>query len=184
MAFLKSLALFLSVVVTIDGFASVGKHASLSENAARRMTPPSVPSSNFGASVSTNHPIHTIKHNKVTSCLSMSSSDIDDSPWYSQVSIPYAAALAVFLGFAAFLAPGEWGSETDNAMIQAYIDNPLSPGLNPIFNAEFNLLGAAALVLAGLVCPQAVPNKGLPPAPFLAASVFAGYGGLGMCTAF
>jgi hypothetical protein len=103
----------------------------------------------------------------------------DDSPWYSQVSVPYALMLSVFIGFAAFLAPGEFGSELDNNMIQAYIDNPASPGLNPIFNAEFNLLGAAALVLAGLVVPQAVPNKGLPPGPFLAASAFAGYGGLG-----
>lgn len=112
--------------------------------------------------------------------LSSDDSIDDDSPWYSPVSIPYAAALGLFFGYAALFAPGEFGSQLDNDMIQAYIDNPTSPGLNPIFNVIFNLLGAAPLVLAPLVYVQAVPKKGVPPGPFLAASALAGYGGLGM----
>lgn len=128
-------------------------------------------------------PSNSNKRPVLLSSLQMTSSkDVsnNDSPWYWPVSIPYAAALGVFVGFAAVVAPGEFGSSLDNDMIQAYIDNPASPNLNPIFNTEFNLLGAAPLVLAGLVCPQNVPEKGVQPGPFLAASAAAGYGGLGM----
>jgi len=176
MAFLKSVIVLLAVIASVDGF-SVGGNVPSSHNAVA----PRPLMMRTASSLARRNNMQAYKHSSSQSTLRMSSSDIqDDSPWYSQVSIPYAVALAVFLGFAAFLAPGEFGSEVDNGMIQAYIDNPVAPNLNPIFNAEFNLLGAAPLVLAGLVCPQAVSSRGLPPAPFLAASAFAGYGGLGM----
>jgi hypothetical protein len=108
------------------------------------------------------------------------SSNEDGSSLFSQASIPYGAALAVFLGFAAFVAPGSFGAESDNAMLQAYIDNPVAPGLNEIFNTEFNLLGIIPIVMACLLFPQASPT-GLPPAPFLLGSVGLGYFGLGTC---
>jgi hypothetical protein len=111
------------------------------------------------------------------------SSNEDASSLFSQASIPYSAALAVFLGFAAFVAPGSFGAESDNAMLQAYIDNPVAPGLNEIFNTEFNLLGIIPIVMACLLFPQASPT-GLPPTPFLLGSAGFGYFGLGMCNFF
>jgi hypothetical protein len=107
---------------------------------------------------------NSYKQTSVSKRMSSSDDSIDDdSPWYSPVSIPYAAVLALFFGYAALFAPGDFGSQLDNDMIQAYIDNPTSPGLNPIFNAIFNLLGAAPLVLAPLVCVQAVPTRACRP---------------------
>lgn len=183
MAILKSILLLLAITTTVNGFSAL-KRPGLLRNVVQ-MPAPTHPhdtstDKTFSRSRGNSTPEKRLNH-CYSSSLYMSSSDLDndDSPWYSQVSVPYALALVVFIGFAAFLAPGEFGSSLDNEMIQAYIDNPTYPGLNPIFNAEFNLLGAAALVLAGLVLPQAVPSKGLPPGPFLAAASFAGYGGLG-----
>lgn len=172
MALLKSVVLLLYVTSLSDAFAALARAGSL-KGRHRQLSPPAA--SKHDAVLVQTRLIPT----STTLKMSTLDDESDDSPWYSQVSVPYALMLSVFIGFAAFLAPGEFGSELDNNMIQAYIDNPASPGLNPIFNAEFNLLGAAALVLAGLVVPQAVPNQGLPPGPFLAASAFAGYGGLG-----
>ena len=175
MVFIKSLILLLSVSARAGAFTVGGKPGYL-QNAAQK---PLLKSASFGRRPT------LMNENKWGTCISqsilqmsLSTSEDDDSTWYSNVSVPYAAALAVFVGFAAFLGPGEFGSESDNAMIQAYIDNPMSPGLNPIFNAIFNLLGAAPLVLSSLVYPQA-SSKGLSPVPFLAASAAMGYGGLG-----
>lgn len=124
-------------------------------------------------------PNHCVVNKDTTTCLHMSGSSSQES-LFSQVSIPYTAALGILLGFAAFLAPGSFGAEADNVMLQAYFDNPLAPGFNEIFNAEFNLLGIIPVIMACLLFPQASPT-GLPPTPFLAASAGFGYFGLGMC---
>lgn len=174
MTFVQSLVLFLSVTAKIDAFIVGGNSGScLRKHVAAH------PQASLGQRSTVLHEGLWIFSHSNLQMSSSTSEDDDDSPWYSNVSIPYAAALGVFIGFATFLAPGEFGAQADNAMIQAYIDNPVSPGLNPIFNAIFNLLGAAPLVLSTLVYPQASP-KGLTPAPFLAASAAVGYGGLGI----
>lgn len=120
--------------------------------------------------------------------MSMRSSQNDDeTASIVPSSISYTVALAILLGFALFVAPGSFGSDADNAMLQAYMDNPASPtGLNVIFNTEFNLLGIIPIVMACLLFPQAAATPpdgggGLPLAPFVAASAALGYFGLGTC---
>ena len=160
MTFFKTIILILSVA-RIDAF-TIG--ASRSVRVVSHVATP---------------PLCVVKHDRtVSSKLQMSSSSPENSPGYSQGSVLFAKALVGFIAFAAFIAPGAFGDPSDNAMIQAYIDNPLDSGLNPIFNTEFNLLGIVPIVMACLVYPQD-PPKGLSPTPFVASSAFLGYGGLG-----
>ncbi|GKY94442.1 hypothetical protein MPSEU_000410000 [Mayamaea pseudoterrestris] len=83
----------------------------------------------------------------------------------------------VWLGLVAWsftVAPGSIGSPQDNAMIQAIIANPVSPGINELYYTFFNCFATIPVILASIALPQG-QRKGLPAAPFLILSAFLGY---------
>ena len=176
MAFLKYVVLLLSLRRS-DSFTKI-RNGSFHNEVSQLTTLPTPVATKCQR---TPNPCIRNNKDKKTTCLYMNSNSSSQESLFSQVSIPYSVALAIFLGFAAFLAPGSFGAEQDNAMLQAYFDNPLAPGWNEIFYAEFNLLGIIPILMSCLLFPQASP-MGLPPTPFLVASAGFGYFGLGkMC---
>lgn len=78
------------------------------------------------------------------------------------------------------VAPGSLGSDQDNAMLQAIINDPLHPeGINSVFYVVFNLFGPMPVILASLLLPQQSPGK-LSAGPFLIAASGIGYFAMGI----
>ena len=103
------------------------------------------------------------------------SNKVDEETERSWRIDPLYAALVLVLLTWTFVAPGEFGSAQDFALLENYIANPGDPeGFSAGFLALFNLLGLIPLIAASVVAPQSSP-RGLPLAPFLAASAAAGY---------
>ena len=90
----------------------------------------------------------------------------------------FGLAWVSLLAFTAFIAPGSFGSATDNEMIAKIIENPLQPDINQLFYFVFNLFVIIPVCLAAVILPQA-SKEGAPPTPFLIGSAFLGYFALG-----
>ena len=106
----------------------------------------------------------------------------DASGFFSDLTInaPYALAYILFVGFVIVRQAAE-PEGASNALIQQYFADPLNPGFNELFITVFNLLGLYAIPLACLLMPGAKGQK-LPATPFVAGSLLAGYGALGLYT--
>lgn len=90
-----------------------------------------------------------------------------------------AGAWVGLLVFAAFLAPGEFNSASDTAMIENFIANPSAPDLNPFFLMIFNLLGLPAAAYACTSNPRASTKGGLPSTVPMLSSLAFGYFAMG-----
>lgn len=107
--------------------------------------------------------------------------DISASQDYNNISIsfPYAAAWIGFIAFALFGTASEsLGGEASKELIDKFIQNPLNPGINHIFNYIFNLFAWIPFSLSALIMPGAKKQL-LPATPFLLGSTMIGYMSLG-----
>lgn len=101
----------------------------------------------------------------------------------STITSPLFAAL-----WAAFLAIGIYVTNTtdpeaSNAILQKFLQDPIHPGVNELFAAEFNFLGLVAVPLACLLIPGSnKDDQSLPAAPFVSGAAFAGFGSVGEST--
>lgn len=95
-----------------------------------------------------------------------------------KINPPYAIAYLLFIAIAAYMSTTE-PAGASQALIEQFIADPVNPGYNELFLAEFNALGLIGIPMACLVMPGA-KGQSLPAPPFLIASSFAGYGGLGI----
>ena len=88
--------------------------------------------------------------------------------------------LVPYLGFLAFAfhATSAEAAGASQAIVEQFIADPLHPGVNELFSIIFNLIGLVAVPLACILMPAATGQR-FPAAPFLVASVFAGYGAVG-----
>ena len=91
-----------------------------------------------------------------------------------------AAAYASFLGFAFLVAPGEWGSSSDNALLELLISQPTPrpESVNEYFYAVWNCFAVVPALIATLEAPVGRGQR-LPAAPFLWGSGAFGYFALG-----
>lgn len=103
---------------------------------------------------------------------------VDDVPSF-QLNIPAAAAWVALVAWAFTAAPGELQSDTDTAMLQAILADPVHPGINELYYTVFNFFAVIPVILASVILPQDRRNVGLPAAPFLIASSAIGYFGFG-----
>jgi hypothetical protein len=104
----------------------------------------------------------------------------DDKPLTWKFNPLYGGLSAIFLGYALFLSPGEFFSQADNDILNAFLADPIEPmGVSKLFVAVFNELGVMPMVMASLMFAQG-SKKGLPGAPFALASEFMGY--FALCT--
>lgn len=114
-----------------------------------------------------------------STCLSASVlNDDGDGDGALTINPIYAGMWAALLGFAIFLAPGEFNGQVDTDMINQIIANPTNPGLNEIFMVIFNFFVVAPITLACLLMPGAKGQK-FPATPFVAGSAFVGFFALG-----
>jgi hypothetical protein len=103
-----------------------------------------------------------------------------DSDAITSVSWPYAAAWIGFVAFAFLGTPHEGiGGEGSKELIEKFIQNPLNPGINHIFNYIFNLFAWIPFSLSALLMPGA-KRQSVPATPFLLGSTLIGYMSLGM----
>jgi hypothetical protein len=86
----------------------------------------------------------------------------------------FASTWIGLVAWAFIFAPGSLGSPQDNAMLEAIINDPVTPGINELFYTFFNLFVPIPVILASIAVPQG-QRKGLPAAPFLALSALIGY---------
>ena len=91
---------------------------------------------------------------------------------------PYAIAYLFFIAVAAYMSMTE-PAGASQTLLEQFIADPLNPGFNELFLAEFNALGLIGIPMACLLMPGA-KGQSLPAPPFLIASSFAGYGSLGI----
>lgn len=116
---------------------------------------------------------------EATQLLALSSSGDDEEYSINLSNFPFAVLWVALLIFAYFIAPGELqGSEYDQNIIQAIIDNPQKPEVNELFIFVFNQFVVIPSTLACVAIPQASRN-GPSPVPFLLGAAFAGYFFLG-----
>lgn len=110
-----------------------------------------------------------------------STPDVNTNESPSSVFNPIAALPWVSLVSLVLYLSGDQGlmSASDQAMIEAIIANPSSPGFNELFYMIFNFFLPIPMILAALTLPQGRPGKGLPAGPFLMLSSFIGYFALG-----
>jgi hypothetical protein len=102
--------------------------------------------------------------------------DAEISPWGID---PFFGSLLLALLAYAFAAPGVFNSPQDQALLDNYIANPTDPeGFNLLYLTIFDLLGIIPVIAASVALPQG-SKKGLPAAPFLAASAALGFFGAG-----
>lgn len=140
--------------------------------------------------------------------LRTSSDDDDDVRMYLSSPAPaslstswirnpiHAIAWPILLVVAFGLAPGELGSASDAALLQQIIEDPVHPGINPLFYTIFNMFAVVPFLLAALILPQeaaaaAEQEKSslanmwkIPATPFLIASAGFGYFAMGPYLAF
>lgn len=102
----------------------------------------------------------------------------------------HAIAWPILLAVAFGVAPGELGSASDAALLQQIIDDPVHPGINPLFYTIFNMFAVVPFLLASLILPQeaaaeqeasssAAITLKIPATPFLIASAAFGYFAMG-----
>mmetsp|Transcript_29593 Transcript_29593/g.74270 ORF Transcript_29593/g.74270 Transcript_29593/m.74270 type:complete len:292 (+) Transcript_29593:133-1008(+) len=91
-----------------------------------------------------------------------------------------ATAWAGFFGFAAVVAPhGDAVNAFDLDFVKTLIGQPFKGAVNPVAEAQFNMLGVMPAVYASLLLPGAKDQKPLPAAPFVVSAFALGYGALG-----
>lgn len=96
-----------------------------------------------------------------------------------QLNPPFIVAFVGFLTFAYFRTVGE-GPGASQDVLNLFLADPIHPRVNELFAVVFNLLGLVAFPMACLIMPSAgAKEQKLPAPPFLMASAFAGFGGLG-----
>ena len=111
----------------------------------------------------------------VTHALALSSSADDEKYSISPSNLPFAIIWTSLLIYTYFIAPGELqGSDFDQNIIQAIIENPQKPEVNELFIFVFNQFVVIPSALACVALPQA-SKYGPPPAPFLIGASFGGY---------
>jgi len=104
---------------------------------------------------------------------------VSSGGWFDGIEINpiYLLPYIGFLGFA-FYATNTEAPGASQAILEQFISDPLNPGVNELFTIIFNLVGLVGIPLACIVMPAAA-GQPFPAAPFLVASVFAGYGAVG-----
>ena len=115
--------------------------------------------------------------NKVTTLKATSSEESEGFFNGLDINFRYALPYIGFLAIGYFMTTAE-APGASQVVLEKFIVDPISPGVNELFASIFNLLGTVALPMACLLMPGAKGQK-LPAAPFLAGSVFAGYGSVG-----
>jgi len=91
----------------------------------------------------------------------------------------YAAFYLTFLSVATYMSLNE-ASGASQTLINNFLADPVNPGFgSSLFETVWNAIGLIGLPLACLIMPTAKGQK-LNPTPFLFASMFAGYGSLGI----
>lgn len=91
----------------------------------------------------------------------------------------YAAFYLTFLSVATYMSINE-ASGASQTLINNFLADPVNPGFgSSLFETVWNAIGLIGLPLACLIMPTAKGQK-LNPTPFLFASMFAGYGSLGI----
>lgn len=140
------------------------------------------------SSTSTRSAVFQPQTSTLTSTLTLQATSVDDDddndndnePLTWQFNPLYGGLSAIFLGYALFLSPGEFFSQADNNVLNAFLADPIAPlGISKLFVAVFNELGVMPIVMASLMFAQG-SKKGLPGAPFALASEFMGY--FALCT--